>query len=813
MDTKWTKFKFSKFNKVLCAFLGCLMAALCGFNGIGALVRVELYGLQALTGDNTRTVDSTIFKENFASDIQKIIDDVSHNENQATYDAAKASAAQRGLEVYKILTAYAKTAATETTTTLQSDSGANESVTQITAPSDEQLRSILSQYGVSDYGFEDDKVFFQLPVRELPESELSVSLSSGLTDDNAKSQIARKFGNNFYRYYCNDTNEAGESDSLALKNIQYYAVYDDGSVASNIADPQTFLSNMENRAVNDYYIIENGKAESDILDVSSDSLLSICGYSGYDQTLSKVKLYAQIDTSFSADDTYGTLNNAIEAATNNTGDYCIYYFAASAAACIIFFVISIRLAGRKSPSKAEAETAFTDKIPADLHFAFAAAIEALAFWLIISVGSSVFYGSVNNLYKIFRLISSNYGFLYLVGIVIYLPLLELFTSYARMAKSGINIWKSTLIYKFGNFIKRITKRSIKAISAFAYKPQGMKKNTILLITGFVVLNLLGIALIAVLFALNNGIFVFLALILTASLLAADIYGAYKASKYTGELDKIITCAAENRPITADEENLPKSLKTLSETLDKQSAALQNAVIQAVKDERTKTELITNVSHDLKTPLTSVINYIGLLQKCDIEDEAAKKYMAIIDEKANRLKKLIEDLIEASKVSTGNISLNKSLINLNELATQAIVEESTDFEKLNLQLIFEEPTRKNIVSADGAKLYRVLENLLSNAKKYSAPGSRIYTRVYTQGDFGCFEIKNISKAPLNISTAELTERFVRGDKSRSTEGHGLGLSIASDICKLHGGMLDIVIDGDLFKATIKIPCNDFESKQI
>lgn len=811
MDTKWTKFKFSKFNKVLCAFLGCLMAALCGFNGIGALVRVELYGLQALTGDNTRTVDSTIFKENFASDIQKIIDDVSHNENQATYDAAKASAAQRGLEVYKILTAYAKTAATGTTTTLQSDSGGDESVTQITAPSDEQLRSSLSQYGVSDYGFEDGKVFFQLPVRELPESELSVSLSSGLTDDNAKSQIARKFGNNFYRYYCNDTNEAGESDSLALKNIQYYAVYDDGSVASNIADPQTFLSNMENRAVNDYYIIENGKAESDILDVSSDSLLSIYGYSGYDQTLSKVKLYAQIDTSFSADDTYGTLNNAIEAATNNTGDYCIYYFAASAAACIIFFVISIRLAGRKSPSKAEAETAFTDKIPADLHFAFAAAIEALAFWLIISVGSSVFYSSVNNLYKIFRLISSNYVFLYLVGIVIYLPLLELFTSYARMAKSGINIWKSTLIYKFGNFIKRITKRSIKAISAFAYKPQEMKKNTILLITGFVVLNLFGIALIAVLFALNNGIFVFLALILTASLLAADIYGAYKASKYTGELDKIITCAAENRPIMADEENLPKSLKTLSETLDKQSAALQNAVIQAVKDERTKTELITNVSHDLKTPLTSVINYIGLLQKCDIEDEAAKKYMAIIDEKANRLKKLIEDLIEASKVSTGNISLNKSLINLNELATQAIVEESTDFEKLNLQLIFEEPTRKNIVSADGTKLYRVFENLLSNAKKYSAPGSRVYTRVYTQDNFGCFEIKNISKAPLNISPAELTERFVRGDKSRSTEGHGLGLSIASDICKLHGGMLDIVIDGDLFKATIKIPCNDFESK--
>ncbi|UKI22960.1 MAG: hypothetical protein L6V88_12440 [Anaerotruncus sp.] len=589
------------------------MAALCGFNGIGALVRVELFGLQALAGDNTRTVDSTIFKENFASDIQKIIDDVSHNENQATYDAAKASAAQRGLEVYKILTAYAKTATTETTTTLQSDSGGGESMTQITAPSDEQLRISLLQYGVSDYGFEDGKVFFQLPIRELPESELSVSLSSGLTDDNAKSQIARKIRQQFfYRYYCNDTNEAGESDSLALKNIQYYAVYDDGSVASNIADPQAFLSNMENRAVNDYYIIENGKAESDILDVSSDSSLSIYGYSGYDQTLSKVKLYAQIDTSFSADDTYGTLNNAIEAATNHTGDYCVYYFAASAAACIIFFVISIRLAGRKSPSKtkAEAETAFTDKIPADLHFAFAAAIEALAFWLIISVGSGVFYGSVNNLYKIFRLISSNYGFLYLAGIVIYLPLLELFTSYARMAKSGINIWKSTLIYKFGNFIKRITKRNIKVISAFAYKPQEMKKNTILLITGFVVLNLFGIALIAVLFALNRGIFIFLALILTACLLAADIYGAYKASKYMGELDKIIACATAGAPVEVDLQSLPQSLKILADSLDKQSCALQSAVIKAVKDERTKTELITNVSHDLKKrrspPLSTIL---------------------------------------------------------------------------------------------------------------------------------------------------------------------------------------------------------------
>ena len=291
--------------------------------------------------------------------------------------------------------------------------------------------------------------------------------------------------------------------------------------------------------------------------------------------------------------------------------------------------------------------------------------------------------------------------------------------------------------------------------------------------------------------------------------AVDAYCIYKAFKFMRALDKLIDCSAKNEPVDIDTAALPLCLKTLADALDRKNAQLQEAVIKAVKDERTKAELITNVSHDLKTPLTSVINYIDLLKKCEIKDETAVKYMSVIDEKANRLKRLIEDLIEASKVSTGNVVLNKTKINLNELATQAIVEYTDDFEKSDLELIFDESATKHIVFADGTKVYRVFENLLSNAKKYSARGSRVYARLYSQNGFGCFEIKNISKEALNISAEELTERFVRGDKSRTQEGNGLGLSIAKELCRLNGGQLVISIDGDLFKATVMLPASNTE----
>ena len=207
---------------------------------------------------------------------------------------------------------------------------------------------------------------------------------------------------------------------------------------------------------------------------------------------------------------------------------------------------------------------------------------------------------------------------------------------------------------------------------------------------------------------------------------------------------------------------------------------------------------------MKTPLTSIINYSDLLSKCDIADEQAKGYIKTINTQSEKLKRLIEDLIEASKVSTGNVTLNTVKLNLCELTVQAIVEFTPEFEKNRNEIKFNEPDEPIIVYADGTKTYRVLSNLMNNARKYSAPGTRVYASVYKDGSFGYFELKNISKEQLNISAEELTERFVRGDESRSKDGNGLGLSIAKDLCKLQGGGLDIVIDGDLFKVIIKLP---------
>ncbi len=345
---------------------------------------------------------------------------------------------------------------------------------------------------------------------------------------------------------------------------------------------------------------------------------------------------------------------------------------------------------------------------------------------------------------------------------------------------------------------------VKFFGTIGFKPKKLNKKTVMATVFYMLFNIFSFIIIALLVCATMALPNFCGALGTLVLLGIDSFLIYKAVKYMKALDDVISTSEKREPLPYSADKLPESLRILANSLEATNAELQNAVIKAVKDERTKTELITNVSHDLKTPLTSVINYIDLLQKCNIEDEDAKKYMQVIDEKSKKLKRLIEDLIEASKVSSGNVTINKTKLNLNELAAQAVVEEQSDIEKNDLQLIFEESTSKHIVFADGTKIYRVFENLLSNARKYSAPGSRVYARVYSDEKFGYFEIKNISKEPLNISADELTERFVRGDKSRSEDGNGLGLSIAKELCRLNDGELIITIDGDLFKATVKIP---------
>lgn len=244
------------------------------------------------------------------------------------------------------------------------------------------------------------------------------------------------------------------------------------------------------------------------------------------------------------------------------------------------------------------------------------------------------------------------------------------------------------------------------------------------------------------------------------------------------------------------------LEELGENINHLKQGMEKAINESIKAERLKTDLITNVSHDLKTPLTSIINYTDLLKKEKIENENAKKYIDILEKKSKKLKILTEDLIEVSKISSGNEKATLEKIDFKELVLQANGEFAEKFEEKNLEVISNLPKEAVIVDLDGKKMWRVLENLYQNVYKYSLENTRVYVDLIVN-DHIVFTIKNISKEKLNISPDELMERFIRGDSSRHTGGNGLGLSIAKDLSKLNGGTLSIQIDGDLFVAKIKL----------
>ncbi len=241
-----------------------------------------------------------------------------------------------------------------------------------------------------------------------------------------------------------------------------------------------------------------------------------------------------------------------------------------------------------------------------------------------------------------------------------------------------------------------------------------------------------------------------------------------------------------------------------ENLNSISQGMATAVEQRLQSERMKAELITNVSHDIKTPLTSIINYAGLINEetCDCEHHA--EYSEVLIRKSEHLKRLLEDLVEVSKATTGNLDIKLSACDAGVLLTQTAGEFEQRCAAAELELVTIRPDKSIRIMADSRRIWRVFENLMSNACKYSLPRSRVYLSLEQIGNDAVFTFRNTSYSPLNISADELTERFVRGDSSRSTEGNGLGLSIAQSLTELQNGKMDITIDGDLFKVTLKFP---------
>ena len=351
-----------------------------------------------------------------------------------------------------------------------------------------------------------------------------------------------------------------------------------------------------------------------------------------------------------------------------------------------------------------------------------------------------------------------------------------FMGYVSLIKriKGRNLWKNSLLRVIVRFIYKI------------YDNRKKTTKTVLLLCGFFLVQ--GIAVL-----FRNGVTMLLVLLADVGVFYVVLNGLLLKEKLKKGIEEI---ALGNMEYQIPLQGLRGENLKLAEMINGIANGFHMAVEEAMKNERLKTDLITNVSHDIKTPLTSIINYVAILKQSDIADPKIQGYLDILEAKAQRLKTLTEDVVEASKVSSGNISLEYMDVDLVEMIQQTEGEMAEKFEARNLKMIVNLPAEPAVVHVDGRRMWRVLENIFGNAAKYAMPGTRV--------NAVDLSLKNVSEHQLNISADELTERFIRGDLSRSSEGSGLGLSIAQSLTTMQGGTFNLYLDGDLFRVNIRFP---------
>ena len=431
---------------------------------------------------------------------------------------------------------------------------------------------------------------------------------------------------------------------------------------------------------------------------------------------------------------------------------------------IIFLIISIG---------EDRKLNYFDKIPLEIVVIAFTCIGAIPFIFL----SNYFYVTDNDYIGGISIIITIALFIYIIACIFMTTLIK-----RLKAKQ---FWRTTIVGKIFYWFKDVFLKNL------SYSINTTPK-VILVSIGIVILSYL----ISILF---SG--------LARIILLIILYGKviHEIIKFTRDCSKIEKKLEEMKngdnsvPLNIDDFTL--KFKDTAQNINNISEGIEIAVQERMKSERLKAELITNVSHDIKTPLTSIINYVDLLKKEKIENEKAKEYIFILENKSQRLKKLTEDLVEASKIQTGNVSLKKEKINVELLVKQAAGEFEDKFSKKGLDTIIESDKNEVFILADNRYMYRIIENLFSNISKYAMENSRVYIDIKTRKDKVNICIKNISKEKLNISSDELMQRFVRGDSSRATEGSGLGLSIAQNLTTIQGGTFNLVLDGDLFKVEI------------
>ena len=635
--------------------------------------------------------------------------------------------------------------------------------------------------------------------------EFSYDIPDGITLKNYKSKLYKDIEKSYDNYVKTQVSQYKTVEYWGIKDGIEYIIIKNNKVAYKTSD----LSVKEIMAKHDSFKIENGKIFSE--EIPEKTLKSIMQSYRANFKAKDYSLYAYINTSKNEPNVSNyfeamrQFNDYAGKVNDNLVKLAIIDVILLAASLVIAFYY-FKIVGKKDDDS-PAKLIFIDYIPLLLQLGIVGGSGFGLVMLMIAVNETIYDTSI--LVAIFA------GICFVCWVLLF----ELCCSVARYSKSGKKFYKHLLLYWLGFALFHIFKFIIKLIVKFfkawhrfnkklfgtfklyAYKPKTFVRNIILLSLAFFAGNIGLMIIIVLFFASDIPVFGFIFIV---GDLVANTFALRAVCKYFKALDEIIYASSQHIDVPMALDTLPQSLKILADSMKYTNAELQNAITKAVKDERLRAELITNVSHDLKTPLTSIITYVDLLKNCDISDPKAQEYIHVLDDKGAKLKRLIDDLIEASKVTSGNISVNLAPMNLSELCLQSTVDVQQDFDKNNLNLVVKQGEKPVTVTADGAKTFRVIENLLSNARKYSARGSRVYVSVYEQGGKGVFEIKNISAQPLDITPDELTERFVRGDKSRTAEGNGLGLSIAKELCKVQNGELELSIDGDLFKAKVEFP---------
>lgn len=455
----------------------------------------------------------------------------------------------------------------------------------------------------------------------------------------------------------------------------------------------------------------------------------------------------------------------------------------------LLYVYLLCAAGRR-PGAEGVQPGRLHRVPTDVLYVCAAGLAALLLALasLLAFGGTLVYASVSAFVPLLLVcaVCGTGEALLLVGV-----------SMSTAVRVKTRTWLSSmLVYRALRCLLRGARSAWSGVSAVLHGLPLVWK-LLLACGGYV---LLSVVLINEAFY-SSDLYLLLYLLLSAA-------GALLLCRYTVGFDRLRRgaqkLAAGELACRVETKGMPRGVRTLAEDLGRVSEGAQRALEARMKSERMKTDLITNVSHDLKTPLTSIVNYVELLKKEELHNETAAGYVAVLDRQAQRLKKLTEDVVEASKASSGAINVRLAQLDAAELIRQCAAEYGERFAAAQLTPVLRLPDGPLLVRADGRLLWRVFDNLLGNAVKYAMPGTRVYFDAEAQHNEALLSVRNISREPLEKSGDELMERFVRGDASRRAEGSGLGLSIAGSLMALQGGTLAVLPDGDLFRADVRLP---------